>query len=112
MKQSMTYYMTSMWQMRENVNNVWMARSERCVSWKGSLRTIEKRHRTLGHIADYAPPSTVIQEIKLPTLKLESFEGNSETSRFWEQFESSVDKKQSVSITNKHFFGRRGHSVQ
>jgi hypothetical protein len=50
---------------------------------------------------------TVIQEIKLPTIKLESFAGNIETwSRFWEQFESSVDKNQSASTINKHVFLR------
>ena len=42
--------------------------------------------------------TTVIQEIKLPAIKLEPFAGNIETwSRFLEQFESSVDKNQSVS---------------
>jgi len=46
---------------------------------------------------------TVIQEIKLPTIKLEQFAGNIETwSEFLEQFESSVDKNQSLSTINKH----------
>jgi hypothetical protein len=41
----------------------------------------------------------------LPTLKLETFAKNIETwSRFWEQFESSVDKNESVSNINKHVF--------
>jgi hypothetical protein len=44
----------------------------------------------------------------LPTIKLEQFAGDIETwSRFWEQFESSVDKNQSVFTTiNKHVFLR------
>jgi hypothetical protein len=50
---------------------------------------------------------TVIQEIKLPTIKFEPFAGNIETwSRFWEQFESSADKNHSVSTINKHIFLR------
>ena len=49
----------------------------------------------------------VIQVIKLPTINSEPFEGNIETcSRFWEQFESSVDKNQSVTTINKHVFLR------
>ena len=53
------------------------------------------------------PQPTLIQEIKLPTIKLEPCAGNIETwSRFWEQFESSVDKNQSVSTINKHVFLR------
>jgi phosphopantetheine adenylyltransferase len=49
----------------------------------------------------------IIQEIKLPTIKLEPFACNIETcSRFWEQFESSVDKNKSVSTINKHVFLR------
>jgi hypothetical protein len=50
---------------------------------------------------------TVIQDIKLPTIKLESFAGDIETwSRFWNQFESSVDRNQCVSTINKHVFLR------
>ena len=43
----------------------------------------------------------------MPTIKLEPFAGNIERlSRFWEQFESSVDKNKSVSTINKHVFLR------
>ena len=50
---------------------------------------------------------TVIQEFKLPTIKLETFAGNIETwSRFWGQFESSVDRNQSLYPINKLVFLR------
>jgi hypothetical protein len=52
-------------------------------------------------------PPKIIQEVKLRAIKLEQFSGNIETwSRFWEHFESSVDKNPSVSIINKHVFFR------
>jgi hypothetical protein len=50
----------------------------------------------------------IIQEVKLPTIKLEQFAGYIETwSRFWEHFETSVDKNPSVSPINKRVFLRR-----
>jgi hypothetical protein len=50
---------------------------------------------------------TVSQGIKTPTIRLEPFAGDIETwSGFWEQFESYVDKNQSVSTINKHIFPR------
>jgi Protein of unknown function (DUF1759). len=49
----------------------------------------------------------VNEEVKQPNIKLEPFAGNIETwSRFWEHFESSVDKNPSVSIDNKHIYLR------
>ena len=54
-----------------------------------------------------APPTPVTHSFKLPTIKLEPFAGNiEEWSRFWEQFESSVDKNPSVSSIDKHVFLR------
>jgi hypothetical protein len=42
---------------------------------------------------------------KLPTIKLEPFSGDIESwSRFWEQFQSSVNTNLSVSQTSKHVF--------
>jgi len=57
----------------------------------------DKRAETVSHTTSKSQNThshpTVIQEIKLPTIKLEPFAGNIETgSRFWEQFELSVDK--------------------
>jgi len=67
----------------------------------------EAAPRTTSKLQITHPQPTLIQEIKLPTIKLEPFAGNIETwSRFWEQFESSVDKNQSVSTINKHVFLR------
>lgn len=51
--------------------------------------------------------STFVPEVRLPTLKLEPFRGDIESwYRFWEQFESSVDKNPCVSDINKHVFLR------
>jgi hypothetical protein len=45
--------------------------------------------------------------IKLPKMKLEPFTGNVEGwSRFWEQFQSSIDQNPSVSQIDKHVFLR------
>ena len=45
--------------------------------------------------------------VRLPTMKLEPFAGNVEAwSRFWEQFQSSVDQNPSVSQTEKQVFLR------
>ena len=45
--------------------------------------------------------------VKLPPLKLEPFSGDIEGwARFWEQFESSIDKDPSLSVVNKHVFLR------
>ena len=58
-------------------------------------------------IAGYALTTKIIKEVKLPAIKLELFAGIIETSsRFREQFESSVDKNPSVSTINKHVFLR------
>ena len=62
----------------------------------------DKRGETAPHTTGKSQTThsqpTVIQEIKLPTIKLEHFAGYIETwSRIWAQFESSVDKNQSVS---------------
>jgi hypothetical protein len=62
-----------------------------------------------------APPTTgnsqiahlqpTVSQIKLSTITLEPFAGNIETwARFWEQFEFSVDKIQSVTTINNHIF--------
>jgi hypothetical protein len=85
----------------------------------GAKRAVRKADRNLKEKRGETAPHTagrtqvmqtqpkIIQEIKLPTIKLEPFAGNIETwSRFWEQFESSVDKNQSVSTINKHAFLR------
>jgi hypothetical protein len=41
--------------------------------------------------------------LKLPPIKLQPFAGDVETwSRFWEQFESSIDNDPSLSTINKH----------
>jgi hypothetical protein len=66
----------------------------------------ESAPHTTGKLQITHSQPTVIQEIKLPTIKLEPFAGNIETwSRFWE-LESSVYKNQSVSTINKHVFLR------
>jgi hypothetical protein len=45
--------------------------------------------------------------VKLPPIKLEPFAGDVETwARFWEQFESSIDKDPTLSTVNKHVFLR------
>jgi hypothetical protein len=45
--------------------------------------------------------------VKLPPIKLEPFSGEVEGwARFWEQFESSIDKDPSLSTVNKHLFLR------
>jgi hypothetical protein len=47
---------------------------------------------------------SVIQEIKLPTINLESFAGNIETwSKFWEQYKSSVDRNPPVPLSTSTF---------
>ena len=75
-------------------------------------RIIKEKHgetapHTTGRSQTTPSQPKLIQEIKLPTIKLEPFAGNIETwSRFWEQFESSVDKNPSVSTINKHVFLR------
>ncbi|KDR08154.1 hypothetical protein L798_02315 [Zootermopsis nevadensis] len=49
----------------------------------------------------------VTHSVKLPPIMVEPFAGDIETwSRFWEQFESSIDKDPSLSTINKHVFLR------
>ena len=51
------------------------------------------------------PPVT--HSVKLPPIKLEPFAGDVETwARFWDQFESSIDKDPTLSTVNKHVFLR------
>ena len=41
--------------------------------------------------------------VRLPPLKLEPFSGDTEGwARFWEQFESSIDKDPCLSLVNKY----------
>lgn len=48
-----------------------------------------------------------MHSVKLPAIKLEPFCGDIEMwSRFWEQFESTIDKDPSLSTVNKHVFLR------
>ena len=50
---------------------------------------------------------SVAHSVKLPPIKLEPFAGDVETwARFWEQFESSIDKDPNLSVVNKHVFLR------
>lgn len=52
-------------------------------------------------------PHSLSGSLRLPTIKLEPFKGNiEEWSRFWEQFQSSVDQNSSVSQIDKHVFLR------
>jgi hypothetical protein len=52
-------------------------------------------------------PSLATPTVKLPTIKLDPVTGNIEQwTRFWEQFDSSIDKNPSVSQINKHVFLR------
>ena len=45
--------------------------------------------------------------MKLPPVKIETFAGDVETwTRFWERFESSIDKDPTLSTVNKHVFLR------
>ena len=45
--------------------------------------------------------------VKLPTIKIEPFAGNVQNwSRFWEQFQSSIEDYASLSTINKHVFLR------
>jgi hypothetical protein len=49
----------------------------------------------------------VTHSVKLPPIKLEPSAGDVETwARFWEQFESSIDKDPTLSVVNKHVFLR------
>jgi len=49
----------------------------------------------------------VTHSVKLPPIQLEPFAGDVETwARFWEQFESSIDKDPILSTVNKHVFLR------
>jgi len=49
----------------------------------------------------------VTHSVKLPPIKLEPFSGDVETwARFWEKFESSIDKNPTLSTVNKHVFFR------
>jgi hypothetical protein len=53
------------------------------------------------------PAVSASRYIKLPTMKLQPFAGNiEEWSRFWKQFQSSVDLNPSVSQIDKHMFLR------
>ena len=92
---------------------------EMCEEYINSVkRAIVKANQEIGRrIASYAanlrvaelpsaqttdrPPVT--HSVKLPPIKLEPFAGDVETwARFWEQFESSVDKDPTLSTVNKH----------
>lgn len=58
-------------------------------------------------VSPSAPVVSASSFVRLPTMKLEPFAGNVEAwSRFWEQFQSSVDQNPSVSQTEKHVFLR------
>jgi hypothetical protein len=47
------------------------------------------------------------RSVNLPAIKIEPFKGDVETwSRFWEQFQSSIDEDASLSTINKHVFLR------
>jgi hypothetical protein len=83
----------------------------------GRERAVRKADRIIREKRGEIPPYTagrsqgthsqpkIIQKVKLPAIKLEQFAGDIETwSRFWEQFESSVDNNPSVSIINNHVF--------
>jgi hypothetical protein len=51
--------------------------------------------------------SSSVHSVKLPPIKLEPFSGEVESwSRFWEQFESSIDNDPHLSAVNKHVFLR------
>jgi hypothetical protein len=53
------------------------------------------------------PAPSFVHSLKLPPIKLEPFSGDVESwARFWEKFESSIDKDPSVSAVNKHVFLR------
>ena len=52
-------------------------------------------------------PTPMSHSLRLPTIRLEPFSGDIETwARFWEQFESSIDRDASLSTINKHIFLR------
>jgi hypothetical protein len=52
-------------------------------------------------------PIPATSSVRLPPIKLEPFSGNVEKwSRFWEQFESSIDNDHTLSTINKHVFLR------
>jgi hypothetical protein len=52
-------------------------------------------------------PIPATSSVRLPPIKLEPFSGNVEKwSRFWEQFESSIDNVPTLSTINKHVFLR------
>ncbi|KAJ4437471.1 hypothetical protein ANN_17615 [Periplaneta americana] len=51
--------------------------------------------------------ASITHSVRLPPIKLQPFSGDVETwARFWEQFESSIDKNPSLSTINKHTFLR------
>ncbi|KAJ4426982.1 hypothetical protein ANN_26781 [Periplaneta americana] len=50
---------------------------------------------------------SITHSLRLPPINLEPFSGDIEIwARFWEQFESSIDKDPSLSTINKHIFLR------
>ena len=52
-----------------------------------------------------APTGLVSRSVKLQAIKIEPFKGDVKIwSRFWEQFQSSIDKDASLSTINKHVF--------
>jgi hypothetical protein len=68
-----------------------------------SAATADLTHSENSAVAASAP--SIVHSVKLPPIKLEPFSGDVESwARFWEQFESSIDKDPFLSTVNNHVF--------
>ncbi|KAJ4447847.1 hypothetical protein ANN_09855, partial [Periplaneta americana] len=97
---------------------------EKCEEYLNSAkRAIQKASRRIGDrlstsmtntsisdkqaVATAPTQASITHSVRLPPIKLEPFSGDVETwARFWEQFESFIDKDTSLSTINKHIFLR------
>ncbi|KAJ4447846.1 hypothetical protein ANN_09854 [Periplaneta americana] len=97
---------------------------EKCEEYLNSAkRAIQKASRRIGDrlstsmtntsisdkqaVATAPTQASITHSVRLPPIKLETFSGDVETwARFWEQFESFIDKDTSLSTINKHIFLR------
>ncbi|KAJ4437631.1 hypothetical protein ANN_17776 [Periplaneta americana] len=97
---------------------------EKCEEYLDSAkRAIQKASRRIGDrlstsmtntsisdkqaVATAPNQASITHSVRLPPIKLKPFSGDVETwARFWEQFESSIDKDPSLSTIYKHIFLR------
>jgi hypothetical protein len=68
---------------------------------------VAKADLMFSEMSSAAVLNSSVHSVKLPPIKLEPFSGDMESwSRFWEQFESSIDNNPHLSAVNKHIFLR------